>query len=195
MKDSELLTLGAGAGGNVPIAALVPAWPVIITSPAESTRMLSRPGAEVIPGVTSVAPPTKGAVDDLAGRAQLGDKALKLALHGGLQSAGCHGKIRRIGITEKRIVASVTPGQGAGFRTSECVCAAQSGEALSTLRSDRRGMRLDCRIRSTCLGRVALMSPQFQEFLSMFAKDVRERHFEPMFSHRRRLSPSGVKIS
>jgi hypothetical protein len=25
---------------------------------------------------------------------------LKLALHGGLQSAGCHGKIRRIGITE-----------------------------------------------------------------------------------------------
>ena len=126
-KDPELLTLGAGAGGNGPIMELVPAWPVIITSPAESTRMLSRPGAEVSPGVTSVAPPTKVRVDDLAGRVQFGNEALKGALHGGLQSAGRNRKIRRVGITENIDSAAgidrdgprdseVAAGQGRGIK-------------------------------------------------------------------------------
>ncbi len=58
-NDSESLTTGAGAGGNTPIVEFVPASPVMIASPAASTRMQSRPGAEVRPGLTVVAPTTK----------------------------------------------------------------------------------------------------------------------------------------
>ena len=37
------------------------------------------------------------------------------------------------------------------------------------------------------------VSPLLQEFLAIFAEDI--GHFEPMFSHRLRPSPSGVKVS
>ena len=111
-KDSELLTIGAGAGGNVPIDRVGSglARDNRVARRIHQNAVEARGGSETRSHIGGA--PDEGGVDDLAVRVQLGDEALKRSLHGGLQSAGRNGKIRRVGIAENIHGAAGIDGDG-----------------------------------------------------------------------------------